>query len=73
MFGADAAEQVMTRVAGLDSNYHCPDTQAVEAHIVAIRARIAKAAGHAPLTVERLRHDIDLLLGRWLYLRELED
>ncbi|MFC5992935.1 hypothetical protein ACFQE5_01770 [Pseudonocardia hispaniensis] len=70
MFAADPAEQVLTRLAGLEASYHCPNLETVERHILANRDRIARSAGHAPRTAARLRHDIDLLLERWLYLHE---
>jgi hypothetical protein len=65
---AEPEQHVLERVAGQDASYHCPDAEAVQRHIVAIRARIAKAGDHAPITVAKLQADVDLLLDRWSYL-----
>lgn len=67
----DPTVRVLERVAGLEASYHCPDAAAIERHIAANRARLAKADVHAPITASRLRHDVDLLLDRWLYLHEM--
>ncbi|GEL19344.1 hypothetical protein [Pseudonocardia asaccharolytica] len=61
------ADQDPARLAGLEANYHCPNREAVERHILANRDRLTRAR-NAPNIAARLRHDIDLLLDRWLYL-----
>jgi hypothetical protein len=71
MSRTDAVGHVLGRVAGKVAIYDCPDLSAVEGHIMANWAHIAKAGSHAPITVDRLRYDIDLLLERWQYLHEM--
>lgn len=70
---ADPAVHALDRVQGSGTSYHCPTPEAIYGHLRGIQARIARAAGHAPLTVVKLRRDVDLLLDRLSYLAIMGD
>lgn len=67
----DPADRVLTYVSGLAGSYACPDLAAVQFHLSACRIRLRKIqdnGNHAPMTAQRLTHDIELLLDRGWWL-----
>lgn len=70
MFGLDATQQVLTRVVGKTGTFHCPTAEIVERHIAENTKRMHRSP--APLAA-MYRHDIDLLLARWDWLRWTAD
>lgn len=61
-------------VTGIRARYHCPDLEAVDRHLRRLSNRVrAMAPDSAPKLVAEYRHDIDLLLGRRLYMTTTAD
>ncbi|OLT04042.1 hypothetical protein BJF90_24365 [Pseudonocardia sp. CNS-004] len=51
--------------------YHCPDLPALDRHIAALRRQVAAESNCVPTWKQHMRHDIDRLLDRRLYLTQV--
>jgi hypothetical protein len=65
----DPAETVI----GIRAKYHCPDLAAIDRHLRNLTNRLHALGTGAPKLASEYRTDIDLLLGRRLYMTTTEE
>jgi hypothetical protein len=65
----DPAETVI----GIRAKYHCPDLAAIDSHLRNLTNRLRAIGAGAPKLAAEYRADIDLLLGRRLYMTSMDE